>query len=92
MRFDPSAAFKKGTIIDTLAAMEGRRWAIEDSFETTKNELGLDHNETRSWHGWHRRVSMVMLAFAMVATVRHKASHVAEKRIRKLLRMASAGP
>ena len=24
----------------------------------------LDHNETRSWHGWHRHVSLVMLAFA----------------------------
>jgi hypothetical protein len=22
--------------------------------ETAKNEFGLDHNETRSWHGWHR--------------------------------------
>ena len=30
------------------------RWAIEDSFETAKNEFGLDHNESRSWHGWHR--------------------------------------
>ncbi len=40
----------------------GRRWAIEDGFETAKNELGLDHNETRSWHGWHRHVSLVMLA------------------------------
>ena len=28
--------------------------AIDDSFEAAKNELGLDHNETRSWHGWHR--------------------------------------
>jgi hypothetical protein len=41
-----------------LVVVEGRRWAIEDSFETSKNELGLDHNETRSWHGWHRRVSL----------------------------------
>ena len=45
----------------------------EDSFETAKNELGLDHNETRSWHGWHRHVSLVMLAFAMMATIRHRA-------------------
>ena len=29
----------------TLVRVEGHRWAIEDSFETTKNELGLDHNE-----------------------------------------------
>ena len=61
-----------GTDIDTLVRIEGHRWAIEDSFETAKNELGLDHNETRSWHGWHRHVSLVMLAFAMMAVVRHK--------------------
>src|SRR6188474_3987149 len=63
-----------GTAIETLVAVEGRRWAIEDSFETAKNELGLDHNETRSWHGWHRHVSLVMLAFAMLAAIRRKAN------------------
>jgi SRSO17 transposase len=63
-----------GTTIDTLVGVEGRRWAIEDSFETAKNELGLDHNETRSWHGWHRHVSLVMLAFAMMAVIRHRAN------------------
>lgn len=63
-----------GTDIGTLVRVEGRRWAIEDSFETAKNELGLDHNESRSWHGWHRHVSLVMLAFAMMAAVRHAAN------------------
>jgi SRSO17 transposase len=62
------------TSIDTLVKVEGHRWAIEDSFETTKNEFGLDHNETRSWHGWHRHVSLVMLAFAMMAAIRHQAN------------------
>ena len=66
-----------GTGIQTLVAVEGRRWSIEDSFETTKNELGLDHNETRSWHGWHRHVSLVMLAFAMMAVIRYRANDVA---------------
>ena len=66
-----------GTPIATLVAVEGRRWAIEDAFETTKTELGLDHNETRSWHGWHRHVSLVMLAFAMMAAVRHHANTIA---------------
>ena len=56
-----------------LVAVEGRRWAIEDAFETAKTELGLAHNETRSWHGWHRHVSLVMLAFALMAAVRHHA-------------------
>jgi SRSO17 transposase len=63
-----------GTTIETLVAVEGHRWAIEDGFETAKNELGLDHNETRSWHGWHRHVSLVMLAFAMLAVIRHHAN------------------
>ena len=53
-----------GTSIQTLVSVEGHRWAIEDSFETAKNEFGLDHNESRSWHGWHRHVQLVMFAFA----------------------------
>jgi len=59
-----------GTTIETLVKIEGRRWAIEDSFEAAKNELGLDHHETRSWHGWRRHLSPVMLAFAMMAAIR----------------------
>ena len=63
-----------GTPIPELVAVEGRRWAIEDAFETAKTELGLAHNESRSWHGWHRHVSLVMLAFAMLARVRQVAN------------------
>ncbi len=63
-----------GTPIDTLVRVEGRRWAIEDAFETAKTELGLTHNETRSWHGWHRHVALVMLAFALMAAVRQRAN------------------
>jgi SRSO17 transposase len=63
-----------GTDIETLVKVEGCRWAIEDSFEAAKNELGLDHNETRSWHGWHRHVSLVMLAFATMTAIRQRAN------------------
>jgi SRSO17 transposase len=63
-----------GTTIEALVAVEGRRWAIEDAFETAKTELGLDHDETRSWHGWHRHVSLAMLAFAMLAAIRLRAN------------------
>ena len=62
-----------GTPIQTLVSVEGRRWAIEDAFETAKTELGLAHTETRSWHGWHRHVSLVMLALALMAAMRHHA-------------------
>src|SRR6476619_533323 len=72
-----------GTSIETLVAVEGHRWAIEDSFETAKNEFGLDHNESRSWHGWHRHVSLVMLAFAMMAVIRHRANPPPPKKTKR---------
>jgi SRSO17 transposase len=84
-----------GTAIETLVNVEGHRWSIEDSFETAKNEFGLDHNETRSWHGWHRHVSLVMMAFAMMAAIRHQANQAAPKKtpipIRKNRARLSAG-
>jgi SRSO17 transposase len=76
----------KGTPMAKLVAIEGHRWAIEDSFETAKNEFGLDHNETRSWHGWHRHVSLVMLTFAMMAVIRQHANAVALKKTLPRLR------
>src|SRR5512134_3378814 len=79
-----------GTTIETLAAVEGQRWAIEDAFETAKNELGLDHNESRSWHGWHRHVSLVMLAFAMLAVIRHQANVPPPKTLIELTRRTSS--
>ena len=84
-----------GTPIERLVAVEGHRWAIEDSFETAKNELGLAHNETRSWHGWHRHVSLVMLTFAMMAVIRHHANAADEQTSTRVSRKgghSSAGP
>jgi SRSO17 transposase len=79
-----------GTPIQTLVAVEDRRWAIEDAFETVKTELGLAHNETRSWHGWHRHVSLVMLAFAMMAAVRHRANALTPPKRTRLARHVAA--
>lgn len=83
-----------GTDIETLVAVEGSRWSIEDAFGTAKTELGLDHNETRSWHGWHRHVSLVMLAFAVLARVRQQANQAPPKTLPRLPRtraLSSAG-
>lgn len=89
-----SAWCPAGTGIETLVAVEGHRWAVEESFEVAKTELGLDHNETRSWHGWHRHVSLVMLALAMLATIRHRATSGREKNLPPRLRkqIQAAGP
>lgn len=76
----------RATPMKKLVSVEGRRWAIEDSFEAAKNEFGLDHNETRSWHGWHRHVSLVMLAFAMMTAIRCQANAITLKKTLPRLR------
>lgn len=55
------------TPLAELAGAAGLRWTIEECFERAKNELGLDHCEARSWHGWHRHMSLVMAAQAFLA-------------------------
>lgn len=50
-----------------LAGAAGLRWTIEECFERAKDDLGLDHCEARSWHGWHRHISLVMAALAFLA-------------------------
>lgn len=49
-----------------LAAAAGLRWTIEECFLQAKDDLGLDHCEARSWHGWHRHMSLVMAASAFL--------------------------
>jgi SRSO17 transposase len=57
----------EGTGIAELAAAAGLRWPIEECFERAKDDLGLDHCEARSWHGWHRHMTLVMAAAAFLA-------------------------
>lgn len=56
-----------GTSLAELAGAAGLRWTIEECFLRAKDDLGLDHCEARSWHGWHRHVSLVMAAAAFLA-------------------------
>ena len=46
------------------------RWAIEACFEAAKGEVGLDQYEVRSWAGWHRHVTLAMLAHAYLTALR----------------------
>jgi len=56
-----------GTDLAELAGAAGLRWTIEECFLRAKDYLGLDHCEARSWHGWHRHMSLVMAAAAFLA-------------------------
>jgi SRSO17 transposase len=53
-----------------LARVAGRRWLVEECFEAAKQEVGLADYEVRNWHGWHRHVTLAMLALALLAGLR----------------------
>jgi SRSO17 transposase len=43
---------------------------VEECFEAAKQEVGLADYEVRSWRGWHRHVTLAMLALALLAGLR----------------------
>lgn len=57
----------QGATLAELAGAAGLRWTIEECFERCKSDLGVDHCEARSWHGWHRHMTLVMAAGAFLA-------------------------
>jgi SRSO17 transposase len=61
------------TSLEDLVRVAGTRWAVEACFEAAKGEVGLDQYEVRSWTGWHRHVTLAMLAHAYLAVVRQAA-------------------
>jgi hypothetical protein len=59
--------------LEELVKVAGMRWHIEVCFEQAKGEVGLDQYEVRSWHGWHRHITLSMAALAFLAVKRHEA-------------------
>ncbi len=57
-----------GTTLQQMVTAIGARWHIEEDFETAK-DLGLDHYEVRSFVGWYRHITLVMLAHAFLTGI-----------------------
>jgi SRSO17 transposase len=62
------------TDLQELVQVAGQRWKIEESFEITKEEVGLDEYEVRRWTGWYRHITLAMLAQAYLAVTRNNAA------------------
>lgn len=60
----------RGTSLQTIVFIAGRRWAIEECFEQAKQLTGLDEYEVRSWIGWYRHITLSMLAHASLVVMR----------------------
>ena len=53
-----------GARLKTFVWLSGIRWAIEQCFEETKTELGMDHYEVRKYPGWrHHMLSSILAHF-----------------------------
>jgi SRSO17 transposase len=58
------------TPIAEMVWVAGSRWAIEESVETAKGEVGLDHYEVRRWTGWYRHMTLALFAHAYLTGTR----------------------
>jgi SRSO17 transposase len=63
--FAPSA-----TTLRDVIQVAGNRWVIQTGFEAVKNETGLDEYEVRSWVAWYRHITLPLLAYAFLVTIR----------------------
>lgn len=59
------------TSLPTMVQAIGGRWHIEEDLQATK-ALGLDQYETRSYQGWYRHITLVMLAYAFLVNICNK--------------------
>ncbi|MCL5734645.1 MAG: IS701 family transposase [Actinobacteria bacterium] len=55
------------TPLSQMVRAAGARWTIEDTFKLAKGQVGLDHYEVRSWHGWYHHITLALLALAALA-------------------------
>jgi SRSO17 transposase len=49
-----------------LVRVAGARWAIEESFQSAKGQVGLDQYQVRRYDSWYRHITLAMLAHAFL--------------------------
>lgn len=52
----------ENTKLKTFVWLSGLRWAIEQCFEETKSELGMEQYEVRKYPGWNHHILTCMLS------------------------------
>lgn len=58
------------TPLKTLVRLAKIRWRVEHDYRELKTGLGIDHFEGRSFVGWHRHVTLTVLAQAFCTLLR----------------------
>jgi SRSO17 transposase len=60
----------RGTRLRTLVRTAGARWAVEESFQTAKNEAGLDQYQVRRYDAWYAHITLALAAAAFLTITR----------------------
>jgi len=63
----------EATPLTEIVEVAGTRWAVEESLETAKGEVGLDQYEVRKWTGWYRHITLALVAHSFLTVTRAKA-------------------
>ena len=58
------------TPLKTLVRLAKIRWRVEHDYRELKTGLGIDHFEGRSFTGWHRHITLTVLAQAFCTLLR----------------------
>jgi SRSO17 transposase len=58
------------TTLTALVRLAKLRWRVEHDYRELKTGLGIDHFEGRSFTGWHRHVTLTVLAQAFCTLLR----------------------
>ena len=61
------------SVLVRLVRVAGSRWAIEECFQTAKNETGLDHYQVRDYTAWYRHITLSMAAAAFLLLIHQDA-------------------
>lgn len=61
--------------LPTLVKTAGARWAVEETFQQAKGQVGLDQYQCRGWKPWHRFTILAMLALAILTIIAARATH-----------------
>jgi SRSO17 transposase len=56
----------QSTPLRELVRVAGARWAIEETFQTAKGQVGLDQYQVRRYDSWYRHITLAMLAHAFL--------------------------
>ena len=54
------------TPLRELVRVAGARWAIEESFQSAKGQVGLDQYQVRRYDSWYRHITLAILAHAFL--------------------------